>query len=767
VDLLKKLLGIATAKDAPPPGEQRVAAVYTALVEAAGPDVDLAELDGGAVERFNELYADGDYRPADADTLEALADVTEAVRRLKLERDQERVERDQRVSALADRVQSPAEPVQDPAGEGQQPGGQGAREAGQVAPDGLPEATPHPAEGPGGAGAAAQRAEPAPGSQSTARGGDAPAAPTVDPPQTAEPATDVLPVAASAPPPPVPRRTPTAAAVASGRGAPPADPAPARITRSYSITASAENTDFTFGQQLTVRELGEAACARFAALPVGQAASAPIKANVARITRHFAEDRRLMGDNRDIRTLDDVADERRLPGGSLVAAVQRALTAADTAPSTINDVWCTPSETDYTLCPPMATDDGMLDLPTTGMPARGGIRFPQWTQYPDQSADATRNGWHGTAITYPAAPASPGAGLDNPTYFHHAADDTPPGDGLGNVKMSITGPCVTWREVRASLAYLSIESDILRDRTFPEGQERFASDVLVHHNHFMNSTYLAYIGANSDVLPAFSVSGADTATGSVAVEAVDRLRLLLVWFRNRYKMAPNATLEVVLPEWFKDFVKRDLELKRNRPFGAVADAEVAALFAQYSSRVQWVRDWQELGDGAAVGGRIMPPAGWPTTVNIMAYPAGSWVLSQGNVLTLGVQYDAQLLQENKYSSSFTEDAWMLINRCNRTFLVQLTDLCTNGAVGPARDICPPPTAGLVNISSGNTGETADSTRNIVVSPTPADDPATGDRVDSGDAAADADAQTGNDGGDGDGGGPAKAATTRPTNRRGK
>jgi hypothetical protein len=174
---------------------------------------------------------------------------------------------------------------------------------------------------------------------------------------------------------------------------------------------------------------------------------------------------------------------------------------------------------------------------------------------------------------------------------------------------------------------------------------------------------------------------------------LDRLSLLVTWFRTRYQMADEATLEIVCPDWLEEFLKRDIEKKNNRPFGAVTDAEIASLFAAYATRVQWVRDWQQLGDGTAVNGRIMPPGGWPTSVQIMAYPAGSWVKSEANVLTFGVQYDYQLLMQNKYSQSFTEDAWLLLNRCNRSFVVQLTDLCANGAVGPFRDACATATPG--------------------------------------------------------------------------
>ncbi|HET6703561.1 major capsid protein, partial [Amycolatopsis sp.] len=683
----------------------------TDKVRELGVGADLAQLEQNAVEQFEKLYKGGEYDPDDTGLLEALADLTDAVRAVASERHAEKVERDKKVSSLADRVRpapadteetdenpgdaAPAAPAGTPdtaATEETDPEKNDPVTSGESAPDTAPNGAPEPPA----------TTEP----PTSGDGGQPPTDSPAAPPSPAENAPTAVAAAAATTP---ARRPSTTAAINASRNAVSQNPADGerKPFRSFTITASAEIPEYPFGQNLTVDELAAAAATRFSTLPVGQPASGPIKANVARIHRHIAPEMTLTGNQTDIELIDRIADEKRLPGGSLVKA---ALTAAAQAPSTYQDVWCTPSETDYTLCPPLATRDGLLDLPTAGMPARGGLRYPVWSQYPD----AEQANWHGEVIQYPANPADPGAGLDNPLYFRRLEADGGPVGGLGHTKKCIEGPCVDWAEVRQSLAYLCVTSDILRDRTFPEGIERFTSDVLVHHTHYLNEIYAGYIQAHADPIPAFSVQNGDGQIGSTSLTVVDRLALLVTWKRNRYKMAEDATLEIVAPEWFREFLKRDIEKKQNRPFGAVSNAEIAELFAQYASRVQWIRDWQELGDGAAVGGRIMPPAGWPTTVNLMAFPAGSWVLSEANILQLGVQYDYQLLQENRYSAMFTEDSWLLLNRCNRTFLVQLTDLCANGAVGPTRDACPPAApAGITAVGEPDSGtsdvETSDDT----------------------------------------------------------
>lgn len=683
MNLLDDLLALALADGAPSAGAERVAVITARLRETE--QLDLEALEHATIELFESLYAAGEYNPDDVPRLEALADVTDATRELIAEQNAARVQRDQRVSSLADRVRAPQSAVNlgedDGAGNGDGTGGtdqQPAPADPQVGDPDAPESPTTPSRTDGG-GDGPGEAEPS--SPPATEPAQARTAPPLNPTSTAPPvaaAAAPAPVAA----PPVPRTTSARLAAARTPVHAAAPAPPQQPLRRLAITASAEVPNIPYGKTLTLRELAQAALSRWATLPVGQPQT--VKANVGLIHRNHHPSIQLTGNNSDYDLIDRVADEKRLPGGSLVAAATKALTAAAVAPSIVNDVWCTPSETDYTLCPALATTTGMLDLPTTGMPMRGGVRYPVWTQYPDQAADSANNGWHGTVIQYPANPntSGGGTGLDNPDYWHPSADG-----GLGNTKACITGPCVEWREARQNLAYLCITSDVLRDRTFPEGVERFVSDVLVHHQHYLNSIYLAYIQAASDPIPAFSVQNGAGQIGSTSLTVLDRLALLVTWFRGRYQMADDATLEIVCPDWLEEFLKRDIEKKNNRPFGAVTDAEIASLFAEYATRVQWVRDWQPLGDGTAVNGRIMPPAGWPTSVQIMAYPAGSWVLSEANVLTFGVQYDYQLLQQNKYSQSFTEDSWLLLNRCNRTFTVQLTDLCANGAVGPFRDAC--------------------------------------------------------------------------------
>lgn len=643
MDHLTDLLNHAASADTPA-GDQRVQEIIGKLRDTE--DVDFGALETTAQEKFEELHNGGEYDPDQVTNLEALADIVDAVRNLSAEQRRVQEERDQKVNALADRVRTA--PEEEDTSEGEE----GDEQPSEDDPDGdEPESTPEE-----------PTAEPEEDGKTTSP------APAETSQRQSEPAKQ--PVAASGG-----SRPSTASAVSATRTT--KNPAPReekKALRSYNITAAAEVPDTPFGKRLSQSELAEAALNRYATFPEGQPTNGPIKANVGRINRQFDDQYRMVGSEMtDADTIDSLANETRLPGGSLIAAAGKNVKAAEQEPSVSNDVWCSVSETDWTLCPPMATTTGMLDLPTSAMPRRGGLRYPVWSQYPDEAQDT----WHGEVIDYPNNPPKPdGKGLDDPNYFHT------------NPKKCLTGPCVKWAEVRQSISYLCVTSDILRDRTFPELTERFISDVLVKHQHYLNEHYIKHLYDHSDQVAPFDVS---KSLNSTAEAVLDYIPQLVTWFRNAYRMADGSTLEIVAPMWFREFLKRDIERKQNRPHGMVTDAEVQALFASYASRVQWVYDWQDLATDTAKGnvsGKVMPKMGWPYSVELLAYPAGSWVLFQGNILNLGVQYDYQLLQTNEYSAMFTEDSWMLLNRCDRSFKLKIDGLCASGAVPqPSTVVC--------------------------------------------------------------------------------
>src|SRR5690625_430049 len=589
-------------------------------------------------DRFNELYQGGDYDPRHAPDMRMLSGIVSALQSVKNEQEEARAELDAEFADAAAHMSGPQPADPAPAGESD------------------PAPTP---EGENG------ESEPAPAPEDPAENAPAPAGEDGPDPVAAAARTSVRPAAS-------PVRLPSTGDLNNYRagGGAANTGAAQQVRRKYSIVAAADVPRTTSGSALSMRELAEATERRFSTLPVGQKGVGSRRGSIPLVKRTFDRSLHTYNDRRDQHLIDRVADERSLPGGSLVAANRarhQNLTAAGCCTDMSNDVWCAPSETDYSLCEPLSTLEGMVDLPTIPI-NRGGIRYPVWTQLPFE--------WHGSVVDNscddPIAP----------DYFEQE----------DNYKVCIEGPCPEWQEKRLSIQYLCIQGDILRERGYPELTERFISDAMVAHAHYMNHNYLRHIFNDSDALPGIDVSG--DGIGSVSDSIVDRLGLLISWMRERYKMSMTSTLEGIAPFWLREYIKLDISRKNNRPFGSVTDAEVEELFAAYATRVQWVYDTEgitedaSLVDGEPVGGRPMPGT-WPNNVEMVFYPAGSWVLGQQDVISLDAFYDSTKLAQNKYTSLFTEEGFLLLNRCNRSFRVRLENLCRSGGVAaPVNVSCP-------------------------------------------------------------------------------
>lgn len=618
----------------------------------AGADIHLGDELQVAYRHFADLYNNGDFDPAHAPDMRRLGAARDAIRHVFDEQIAERSKLDEELAEVAAQMSHT-----DEAPTTEEPAGEPATEEPVEEP-----ATDPSNDGDGGAGEV-----------------------TLEQPQAPEPTT----VAASAAPAVRPARTASRLPSAIGPQRRAQVPGEAN-KRSYSVVAAADVPRTTAGSVLTLADLAHASIRKFGTMPLGQRNIPEQRHSLALIKANWAHDMTTYGDNRDQSVIDRVADEKNLPGGSLLSAQSQRRQQIDALVADVNggcctegtgDIWCAPSEIDYTLCPPLASNEGMLDLPTIPI-NRGGIRYPVWNSAPMELHGNVYRNTCDEPIT--------------PDYF------------VENNKTCIAGPCPTWAEKRLNVEHLCIEGDILKERGYPELTQRFIEDSMVGHAHFMNGNVIAEIFDSSDALAPFDVSG--DGIGSVADSILDRLGLLMAWFRERYKLAESATLEGIAPKWFKEFVKLDLARRQNRPYAAVTDADVEQLFSQFGTRVQWVYDTEgidptaSLPNGANVNGRIMPGT-WAPSVEMVFYPAGAWVKGEQDVIQLDTVYDSTKLATNRYTALFYESAYLLLNRCNRSFRVRLDGLCRSGGVGaPIEIACPQPTApGPDNGENGDNG----------------------------------------------------------------
>jgi len=306
--------------------------------------------------------------------------------------------------------------------------------------------------------------------------------------------------------------------------------------------------------------------------------------------------------------LTKAGDEKRLSGGSLVAA----------------GGWCAPSETIYDLCEG-ETLEGLWDIPSVNV-SRGGLNFTKGPQFSD---------FYGLS-----------ANFINQTEAQAIS---------GTVKPCVAITCPPFTEVRLGVTGLCITVPILTESAYPELVQRWISGLQIAHAHYKSldliTRALAIAGAAVPV-----VNPWPTASGSLLAA----LELAVNGERQRYRLGLNATLEAVFPFWIKAALRADLSMRTGVDLVSVTDQQVDAWFAQRGVRAQYVYGWQPLVPTSAGAGVAID---YPATLEVLIYPAGTFVQGTKDVITLSGVYDSTGLSNNVYTGLFTEEGISLMNMC--------------------------------------------------------------------------------------------------------
>lgn len=387
-----------------------------------------------------------------------------------------------------------------------------------------------------------------------------------------------------------------------------------------SMVASADVPGFSTGAEIeNIDRLAAALSARikgFPTRPMGRPDGGLQRYGVATISRNFDEEYVADGTN-DEEVIDRVAAESRLQGGSLVAA----------------GGWCAPSETIYDLCAGETTD-GLIDLPEFQV-RRGGVRYTPGPDFSDL---------YGNGFTQTEAQAI-----------------------AGTAKTCYEITCPPFSEVRLDASGLCIKVPLLTNAAYPELTRRVISGSLIAYQHKVSADLIA------DMVTAAGTAIAAGDVGSVASNALNAVALIAAGERQRYRLAENATLEVVAPMWLKETIRGDLANRNGVDLLAVSDQQINAYFAARNVRVQWVYNWQDLDE---------THDGWPTTADLLVYPAGTFQKGVADVINLDAVYDSASLEVNTMTGLFMEEGILLLQKCWRARRVTIT-VCAAGSTGAA------------------------------------------------------------------------------------
>lgn len=402
---------------------------------------------------------------------------------------------------------------------------------------------------------------------------------------------------------------------------------PQRADADLVITASADVPDFATGSRVTgVPEIAQMVVNRMRGFsqPAGQEGGQMHQYGICTLRPSFPEELICgLGDD-DWSVVTRAANEARLPGGSLTAA---------------GGGWCAPSETLYTLCEGETTD-GMVSVPEVQV-RRGGIRY---TKGPDFSAIYTGVGFCMTE-------AQAIAGTTKPCY---------------------EVPCPSFQEVRLDACGLCIKVPILTNAAWPELVQRVIRGALVAFQHQLNAKVLTTLAT------ALGAAVTPTGLGSTFGDTISALVLSADSIRTKYRLGRNETMEIVAPMWLLGAVQADLAFRVGAEPSAVSAAQVDAAFSSRNLNVQWVYDWQDL-DTAC-------PTDYPTTADVMIYPAGTFVKGVADVINLNAVYDAASLSQNYFTGLFMEQGILIAQTCYSGCLVTVP-VCNAGRTGAGDLTC--------------------------------------------------------------------------------
>lgn len=303
------------------------------------------------------------------------------------------------------------------------------------------------------------------------------------------------------------------------------------------------------------------------------------------------------------------ADESRLEGKSLVAA----------------GGWCAPSETLYDLCGKESLD-GLWSVPTIQV-NRGGVNFTKGPQFSDFYAGASIAQTEAQAIS-------------------------------GTSKSCVSISCPTFTEVRLDVIGVCISVPILTNAAYPELVQRWISGTLIAHEHRKSVDLLTRALA----IAGSAVTVANPWPNSSA-SLLAFLELVIQGERQRYRLSLSETLEVVFPFWIKGVIRADLSMRAGGGVETinVTDQQITEWFTTRGANAQYVYGWQPLVGTSSGNGPVID---YPSTVEVLVYPAGTFVAGTKDVITLNGVFDSVGLSTNVYTALFTEEGVSLMNMCN-------------------------------------------------------------------------------------------------------
>lgn len=312
--------------------------------------------------------------------------------------------------------------------------------------------------------------------------------------------------------------------------------------------------------------------------------------------------------------------------GAALESMLADLTKGETALVASGGI-CAPTQPTYDFFS-ISERAGLLQLPSFNA-SRGSVSFPVSTSYATIRANVN---WANAV-----------------GQEHTNADDE-----AGTSKNVFAVECPTDTTCTVAAYPIILQFGNFVDRFYPEAVADAMSESMTFHAHYMNETHI-----NAIVAASTAQAIGDTGGGGL-VNVANTVGFQAAKYRDNYRMSPDATLDLIVPAWVRDALVADLVARNATTSFENARARVAAVFASLNLNVQWVQDYQSIGDN--------DDDGFPPSADMVLHAPGTFVRLDGGTLDLGVVRDSTLNATNDFQI-FTEtfetvcevghDSWLL------------------------------------------------------------------------------------------------------------
>lgn len=412
--------------------------------------------------------------------------------------------------------------------------------------------------------------------------------------------------------------------------------------RSVTVRAAGDVPGFSAGQEMrTFEEMGRAFAAKAAAL-VGTRQGGKIP--IAQLAIQYPEARSLVANAQ--------VSQQRID--AVVASItQDAIVASGGL--------CAPVEVDYSFQNVSDNRRPVRDALVRFGADRGGIKFVAPATLADIGVD--------TDGTYTADQATAVAVWTSET-------DTTPG---ANVKPCQTIVCGTEVEEFVDAVTKCLKVGNFNKRTFPELFANFWSLAGAAHSRTAENVIWDAMVASSTAVTSGQVLGAGRDTLATLERAA-------VFMRGRHRMADNAPIRVLAPDWLASMMYVDF--LRQIPGDAtynVSRATIEGWLRDRDINITWSPDagGQQL-DGTQGAG---PLQGYPTDAEVLMYPEGSFLFLDGGTLDFGMDIRDSTLNSTNDVQSFMETFEAVAFRGVESLAITL-DICADGSTSGTVDISP-------------------------------------------------------------------------------